>query len=94
MGDVFLDKAEFLSADTLRIVKVKGIGQGHAGHAMACPVVGTVKLLGHLCLHKTRPDTRLPKSHAGGQGPYLRSLDHLGRSGEVQKIKNHEKSKV
>ena len=34
---------------------------------------------------KTRPDTRLPKSRAGGQGPYLRSLDHLGRSSEVQK---------
>ena len=34
---------------------------------------------------KTRPDTRLPKSRAGGQGPYLRSPDHLGRSSEVQK---------
>ena len=33
----------------------------------------------------TRPDTTLPKSRAGGQGPYLRSLDHLGRSSEVQK---------
>ena len=32
---------------------------------------------------KTRPDTRLPKSRAGGQGPYLRSLDHLGRSSVV-----------
>ena len=30
--------------------------------------------------HGTRPDTRLPKSRAGGQGPYLGSLDHLGRS--------------
>ena len=28
-----------------------------------------------------RPDTRLPKSRAGGQGPYLRSVEHLGRSG-------------
>ena len=27
---------------------------------------------------KTRPDTQLPKSRAGGQGLYLRSLDHLG----------------
>ena len=34
--------------------------------------------------NKRRQDTRLPKLHAGGQGPYLRSLDHLGRSGEVQ----------
>ena len=35
-------------------------------------------------LWKTRPDTRLPKSRAGGQGPYLRSLDHLGWSSEVK----------
>ena len=26
---------------------------------------------------KTRPDTRLPQSRAGGQGPYLRSLEHM-----------------
>ena len=30
----------------------------------------------------------LPKSRAGGQGPYLRSLDHLGNSNVVKK-KNH-----
>ena len=42
---------------------------------------------------KTRPDTRLPKSHAGGQGPYLRSPDHLGSSG-VKKNKIIEKSKM
>ena len=36
----------------------------------------------------TRPDTRLRKSRAGGQGPYLRSLDHLGRSSEVLKVKS------
>ena len=34
---------------------------------------------------KTRPDTQLPKSRAGGQGPHLRSVDHLGKSSEVQK---------
>ena len=34
---------------------------------------------------RTRPDTRLPQLRAGGQGPYLRSLDHLGRSSEVGK---------
>ena len=34
---------------------------------------------------KTRPDTRLSKSRAGGQGLYLRSLDHLDRSSEIQK---------
>ena len=33
---------------------------------------------------KTRPDTRLPQSRAGGQGPYLRSLDHLGWSSEAK----------
>ena len=37
---------------------------------------------------KTRPDTRLPKSRAGGQGLYLRSLDNVGRSSEVQEIKS------
>ena len=34
---------------------------------------------------KTRPDTGLRQSRAGGQEPYLRSLDHLGRSSEVKK---------
>ena len=37
---------------------------------------------------KTRPDTQLPKSRAGGQGPYLRSSDHLGSSSEVKEIKS------
>ena len=37
---------------------------------------------------KTRPDTRQPKSHVGGQGPHLRSPDHLGRSSEVREIKS------
>ena len=37
---------------------------------------------------KTRPDTRLPQSRAGGQGPELRSPDLLGRSSET---KNPEK---
>ena len=38
-------------------------------------------------MKKTRPDTRLPKSRAGGQGPYLRSPYHVGRSSEVKEIK-------
>ena len=38
----------------------------------------------------TRPDKLLPKSRAGGQGPYLRSFDHLGRSSEA---KDREKTK-
>ena len=42
---------------------------------------------------KTRPDTRLPQSRAGGQGPYLRSLDHLGRSSKAKKLKNAKKVK-
>ena len=37
---------------------------------------------------KTRPGTRLPKSRAGGQGPYLRSPDNLGGSSEVKEIKS------
>ena len=36
----------------------------------------------------TRSDTRLPKSRAGGQGPYLRSPDHLDRISEVKEIKS------
>ena len=36
----------------------------------------------------TRPDTRLPKSRGGGQGLYLRSLDHLDRSSDVKEIKS------
>ena len=52
-------------------------------------VIGNVEMLRNGLVggktEKTRPDTRLPKSRAGGQGPYLRSLDHLGRSSEVQK---------
>ena len=39
-------------------------------------------------LSVTRPDTRLPKSRAGGQGPYLRLTDHVGRSSEVKEIKS------
>ena len=41
----------------------------------------------------TRPDTRLPQSRAGGQGPYLRALDHLGRSSEAKDRKNPKKVK-
>ena len=48
----------------------------------------------HQLNFKTRPDTRLPQSRAGGQGPYLRSLDHLGRSSEAKDRKKNKKSKV
>ena len=41
----------------------------------------------------TKPDTRLPKSRAGGQGPYLRLLDHLGRSSEAKDRKKTKKVK-
>ena len=37
---------------------------------------------------KTRPDTQLPNLRVGGQGPYLRSPDQLGRSSEVKEIKS------
>ena len=40
-----------------------------------------------------RPDTRLPKSRAGGQGPYSRSPDHLSRSSEVKDVKSKKKKK-
>ena len=42
-------------------------------------------------LQLTRPDTRLPQSRAGGQGPRLRSPDHLGRSSEAKNSKNPKK---
>ena len=42
---------------------------------------------------ETRPETRLAKSRAGGQGLYLRSLDHLGRSSEAKNRKNPKKVK-
>ena len=37
---------------------------------------------------KARLDTRLPKFRAGGQGPYLRSLDYLDSESGVQEIKS------
>ena len=43
--------------------------------------------------NETWPDTRLPQSRAGGQGPYLRSPEHLGRSGKAKKLKKAEKVK-
>ena len=42
---------------------------------------------------KTRPDTRLPQSRAGGQGPYLGSVEQLGRSGTAKNPINAEKVK-
>merc|ERR1712074_421532 len=32
----------------------RDVGQGHAGHAMACPVVGTLKLSGHQSLQEKK----------------------------------------
>ena len=40
-----------------------------------------------------KTDTRLPQSRSGGQGPYLRSLDHLDRSSEAKDHKIPEKVK-
>ena len=42
---------------------------------------------------KTRPDTWLSQSRAGGQGSHSRSLDHLGRSSEAKDRKNPKKVK-
>ena len=41
----------------------------------------------------TRPDTQLPQSRVCGQGLYLRSLNHLGRSSEAKDRKNLKKVK-
>ena len=34
---------------------------------------------------------RIPQSRAGGQGPYLRSVEHLGKSSMAKKTINAEK---
>ena len=44
-------------------------------------------------LAKTRLDRRLTQSRVGGQGPYLRSVEHLGRSGIAKKTINAKKVK-
>ena len=41
----------------------------------------------------TRPYTRLPQSRAGGQGLYLRLIDHMGRSSEAKYHKKKPKNK-
>ena len=46
-----------------------------------------------LLSEKTRPDTRLPQSRMGGQGPYSRSVEHLGTSGIAKNPINAEKVK-
>ena len=46
-----------------------------------------------ITLKKTRPGTSLPQSRAGGQGPYLRSLDHVGMSSEAKNRKNKKEVK-
>ena len=47
-----------------------------------------IGLIGYkLEMKVTKPNTLLLKCRAGGQGPYLRSLDHLDRSsGSIKKI--------
>ena len=42
---------------------------------------------------KTRPDTRLPQSRAGGQGLYFRLPNHLGRSSDAKHRKKTKKVK-
>ena len=48
-------------------------------------------------MNKTRPGTRTrtrqPKSRAGGQEPFLRTLEHLGRGSEVKDCKSIKKVK-
>ena len=47
--------------------------------------------LDNITLQQTRLDTWLPQSCADGQGLYLRSLYHLGRSNEAKDYKNQKK---
>ena len=49
---------------------------------------------GTFLLMITRPDTQLPQSRAGGRGPYLRSVEHLGRSSKAKNLINTEKVKA
>ena len=46
-----------------------------------------ISFISFICNNRSPPITENKantyKSRAGGQGPYLRSLDHLGRSSEV-----------
>ena len=43
---------------------------------------------------ETRPDTRLPQSRAGGQGPYLRSVEHLSRSDSAKNLINPKQGRI
>ena len=45
----------------------------------------------HVNLFLTRPDTQLPQTHAGGQVPYLRSVEHLRRSSKAKNLKKAKK---
>ena len=62
-------------------------------HAIRYATMTVIHLHTPLCMDPkvTRPDTRLPQLRVGGQGPYLRSLDHLGRSREAKDHKNPKK---
>ena len=42
---------------------------------------------------KTRPDTRLPKSRAGGKGRYFKSMKHLGRNSKANALKKKKEKK-
>ena len=44
------------------------------------------------CVQLTRPDIWLPRSRAGGQGPYYRLPVHMGRSSEAKDRKNIKKN--
>ena len=66
------------------ICSMKGSDRFSICHSNMCSVYAQSQIL--IMFKRTRPDTRLPKSRAGGQGPYLRSLHRLGRSSGVKKI--------
>ena len=74
-------------------IKLPDLDKRMLKKALTHPLLALGPFVLFLCIERTRPDTRLPKSRAGGQGPYLRSLDHLGRSSGVKEIKSYKKIK-
>ena len=71
----------FFSIFSLMLLRPLGINFVHHSYRMYIDY-----LLNASFIQLTKPDVRLPQSRVGGQGLYLRSLDHLGRSSEAKKI--------
>ena len=80
------DGAEFDQEDEKEKSKENVASSELANHCSFKPITR-----GYAVMIKTRPDTRLPQSRADGQGLYLRSLDHLGRSSEAKDRRKQKK---